>query len=324
MKKRKWVLPVCIVGGVISLCLVLAVAFIGYMGITGYGMTAGYLYIGDAGTFLVEDNDTSMKLSDQSAGKNVFDGLNNGDKVIVIHDGVEETFPARTGAYHIVRLSKGSENYKPSDEALGISTVHLYDWTNSDNMKEVSHNKGYGDISVQLPNGWTSTAVDDSNTDFSIYIWPENQFNGKLRLRYTNSFGVCGTGLEQHKITIGNYEAWQGTYDNAQLWDFISFIGTAGNYVIMNEGTDVWWDEYEDEAMHIFNTIEISEGVITESEAVEIAKAKATVEYNETKATFDMAKGVWTVMLSKKDTAGGNQDVQIDSDGNIIDMSWGE
>ncbi len=120
MKKRKWLLPVCIVGGIVTLCLIITVALIAYMGINGYGMTSGYLYIGETGTFLIEDNNTSMKLSDQSNGKNVFDGLTNGDKVFVIHDGVEESLPARTGAYYIFRIAKGNENYKPSNEALGI------------------------------------------------------------------------------------------------------------------------------------------------------------------------------------------------------------
>lgn len=38
MKKRKWVLPVSIVGGLVALCILLLIAALCMMGIKGYGI----------------------------------------------------------------------------------------------------------------------------------------------------------------------------------------------------------------------------------------------------------------------------------------------
>lgn len=88
----------------------------------GYGISVGNLYFWDEKVFLVDGN-TSMIVSDQSKKLELFSGYSNGDKIILIHDGVEETLPAHTGGYFAVRVSKGDGSYKPSDNILGIVRV---------------------------------------------------------------------------------------------------------------------------------------------------------------------------------------------------------
>ena len=189
----------------------------------------------------------------------------------------------------------------------------------------VRHSRGYANISLTIPDGWEYYAENNGDeNDFCIAFWPEGQTEGKIKVWYYDSFGVCGTGLEEKKITIGEYEAYQGTYDNKKVWDFISFIGMPGSYVVLNEGTDKWWGEYGEEAMQILATVKIAEGVIDEAEAIEMAKKNVTVEYDQTRARFDVENGLWTVSFSKKNTAGGNQVVTITHEGKIIDEEYGE
>ena len=135
---------------------------------------------------------------------------------------------------------------------------------------------------------------------------------------------MCGTGLEEKEITVGEYKAWQGTYDNKKVWDFISFKGMPGSYVAMNEGADKWWSEYGDEAMQILSSVKLAEGVLTEQQVIDLAKKDVTVEYNQTSASFDTEKGLWTVSFSKKNTAGGDQVFTITHEGKIIDVEYGE
>ena len=47
MKKRKWILPVSIVSGVIVLCLVAVVAFGAILSAKGFGISTGFLYFSD-------------------------------------------------------------------------------------------------------------------------------------------------------------------------------------------------------------------------------------------------------------------------------------
>lgn len=123
MKKKKWLLPVSIIGGFILLCILLLIVTVCIIGIKGYGISKGRLYFAEKHTYLVDDRDMAMLVSDQSKNGNLFQDYVNGDEVLIVHDGVEETYPARTGGYHIVCISNGDGTYKPADEILGIEVI---------------------------------------------------------------------------------------------------------------------------------------------------------------------------------------------------------
>lgn len=188
----------------------------------------------------------------------------------------------------------------------------------------VRYDRGYANISLTIPYGWEYETEDcENNSDFYVAFWPSGRSEGKIRVCYYDSFGVCGTGLDQERIMFGNYEAWKGTYDNHKVWSYIGLLGTPGRYVIENEGAGQWWDEYGGEAMQILNTLVVGDGVISEAEAIAIAKAEATVEYNQTWASYDSENGLWTVTFGKS-YPGGDQTVTITCEGKVIDIQYGE
>ena len=183
----------------------------------------------------------------------------------------------------------------------------------------------YSNITLTIPYDWEYTTERGNNPDdYCISFWPADQTEGKIEIWYYTAFGVCGTGLEEKEITVGEYEAWQGTYDNKKVWDFISFRGMPGSYVAMNEGADKWWSQYGDEAMQILSSVKIAENILTEQQIIDLAKKDVTVEYNQTSARFDTENGLWTVSFSKKNTAGGDQVFTITHEGKIIDVEYGE
>lgn len=189
----------------------------------------------------------------------------------------------------------------------------------------VRESGAYSNITLTIPYDWEyATERGNNSNEYCISFWPTDQTEGKIKLWYYTAFGVCGTGLEEKEITVGEYEAWQGTYDNKKVWDFISFRGMPGSYVAMNEGADKWWSQYGDEAMQILSSVKIAEGILTEQQAIDLAKKDVTVEYNQTSARFDTEKGLWTVSFSKKNTAGGDQVFTITHEGKIIDVEYGE
>lgn len=93
MKTKKWILPVCIVAGVIMVCLLALLITAGVMSAKGYGISVGKLYFADNGTYLIDEDDKAMRISDQSDDGDLFKGYANGDRILVIHDGVEESYP---------------------------------------------------------------------------------------------------------------------------------------------------------------------------------------------------------------------------------------
>lgn len=132
--------------------------------------------------------------------------------------------------------------------------------------ERVENSKNFRKISLAIPTGWEysiSVGGDASSEEFGITFWPEGETEIFIDVGYHSAWGVCGTGLEQTKITLGDYSAVQGTYDNKEVWDFIHFQveDTKGSYVALNAGTEAWWDEYGTEVMEILATIQITEGV---------------------------------------------------------------
>ncbi|MGN0453398.1 MAG: immunoglobulin-like domain-containing protein [Ruminococcus sp.] len=189
----------------------------------------------------------------------------------------------------------------------------------------VRESGSYSNITLTIPRDWKyETERGNNSGEYCISFWPADQVEGKIKMRYYNAFGVCGTGLEEEEITIGSYKACKGTYDNKKVWDFISFADMPGSYVAINEGADKWWSQYGDEAMQILSTVKIAEGILTEQQAIELAKKDVTVEYNQTSSRFDTENGLWTVSFSKENTAGGDQVFTITHEGKIIDVEYGE
>ena len=120
MKRRKWILVICIAMGIIALLMGTAAV----TSMMGYGVSVGKLYFTESSTYLI-DGTTSIIVSDQRRKSDLFDGYANGDEIILVHDGVEETFPARTGGFLAFRISKGDGTYKPSDDLLGIAVLEI-------------------------------------------------------------------------------------------------------------------------------------------------------------------------------------------------------
>ena len=123
MKKKNWLLPVSIISGFILLCILLLIVTVCIIGIKGYGISKGRLYLAEKHTYLIDDRDMAMLVSDQSKKGNLFQGYESGDEVLIVHDGVEETYPSRTGAYYVILTAKGDGTYEPTDEVLGLHNI---------------------------------------------------------------------------------------------------------------------------------------------------------------------------------------------------------
>ena len=170
--------------------------------------------------------------------------------------------------------SEGKEDFEDTDKSsVGTSAENQSSKEESEEdgktWERVESSKNFRRISLAIPNGWRyaiSVGGDASSEEFGISFWPEGEKDSAIHVGYHSAWGVCGTGLEQTKITLGDYSAVQGTYDNKEIWDFIHFQveDTKGSYVALNAGTESWWDEYGTEVMEILATIQITEGVNVE------------------------------------------------------------
>ena len=134
MKNKKWILPTCIVLGVIISLAVSFFAFLVFMNSRGYGISVGRaLYAKDGSCMLVVDENSPIRMSDRSNKTEkgeLFRGITTGDKILVVHTGIEESYPAHTGAYLVIKLSDGSREDIPDKVIENLTAMgwlsHLY------------------------------------------------------------------------------------------------------------------------------------------------------------------------------------------------------
>lgn len=114
-------------------------------------------------------------------------------------------------------------------------------------------------LSVDVPDGWIYEIVkpQENYTSFGIQLRPEGENEGWLQFFCHEVWGVCGTGLKQQEIVLGQYEASKGIYDGGKAWDFIVIKEDLdGKFVIQNYGA-TWLAAYMEEAMEMLQTIYI-------------------------------------------------------------------
>ncbi|MCM1048243.1 MAG: hypothetical protein NC433_07450 [Clostridiales bacterium] len=150
--------------------------------------------------------------------------------------------------------------------ASNISEIPEKDLEN-DTVTTVVQNGPYGQLSLSLPADWTVEACpldSDSLLSYGMYgirFYPQDVNEGCIELFYTDSFGVCGTGLYGEKTVIAGKEAHVGTYDGLEYWDFISFAVDEGNVVAMTHSVEDWWSEYDAQVLEILDTMSFDETI---------------------------------------------------------------
>ena len=120
--KRKTVLKVAL--GVLLLIFAVCILVATVKGALRYGFVEGRVLIADNGSYLIILNDYSpIKMSDCSAGGDLFSDLQTGDRIRILHDGIRLSYPGQTGVYRLRLLEKGSIDDIPSDVINALKRI---------------------------------------------------------------------------------------------------------------------------------------------------------------------------------------------------------
>ncbi len=209
------------------------------------------------------------------------------------------------------------------------------------NTETVEYSYQYTNMKLELPADWEydiMAAAEDENGGtvdapanepanyFGIQFWPKAQPSMTISLYYhVDGIGLCGTGVTFEDITFENgltaTKCTEGMGDN--FWFFLIYHDVPGTYTVEYAFSKDLWSEYEDEIMTILESVEIGKDILSETEAIEIAKAEYTVSYDTVGAHFNYDDGVWKITFSTN-SAGEDQTILIDAQGKIQDSLYGE
>ena len=79
----------------------------------GLWFSAGPCIMTGNGSCLLVMGNTPVKLSNHTLSRDPFDDLDTGDMILVLHDGIEESYPAGSGAYFVLQIGDDGESLIP-------------------------------------------------------------------------------------------------------------------------------------------------------------------------------------------------------------------
>lgn len=137
--------------------------------------------------------------------------------------------------------------------------------SNTESNEDVIVSGPFGSITLTIPDTWESEICDVDNpslilTSYGIHLKPTAESEGFVEVGYCDSFGVCGTGLKEKKVTIAGHEANIGYYDGNTNWNFISWFGEDSelrNIVVLCSAD--WGADYLDELVEILDKLQFDD-----------------------------------------------------------------
>ena len=195
MKNKAWLILLLSFIGVI---IALAVA-IGFLAIKGMGISYGlYLEAKNDSSMMVVDN-SPMRMSGRS-DRDIFAGLESGDRILVIHSAIAESYPGQTGAYAVIKLKNGDKSDIPTGV---IGSLMRMGWL------DVGYEAAY-------------TSPDEA---FPIHVayagWTDN---GEIYTRALNTQKMSQSSQKHLPIyrldTLADVEAFRSTFENDLAFEY--------------------------------------------------------------------------------------------------------
>ena len=104
MKSNKWLK---IILGIIVAIIITGILTVYILVNKGYGISVGRYLESKNGNHMLICENSPITMSNRTSS-DVFNKLDIGDEIIVVHTGIAESYPAQTGVYAVFRLSKGT------------------------------------------------------------------------------------------------------------------------------------------------------------------------------------------------------------------------
>lgn len=121
-QKKKWVIPLCVIGVILLLCA----GGLWYMINHSMSFSVGRCLVADNGSYMFIDGNSPIIMSNRKDKEGLFSGLGTGDKILIFHDGIADTYPGRTGAYWCVKLEDGTQADIPEQVIEELTDVRRH------------------------------------------------------------------------------------------------------------------------------------------------------------------------------------------------------
>ena len=193
MKNKKWLILAIPVSAI--LVILSALLFVGLR----YGTTVGYYLEAKGGIAMIIDGKSPITMSSRS-DRDIFKRLESGDKILIFHDAVAESYPGRTRVHAVIKLKNGDKSDLPSDV---IGSLMKMGWIDG----------GY------------EAAFTEPEDAFPIHVayagWAEND---EIYTRALNTQKMTQSSQKHLPIyrldTLADVEAFRSTFENYLAFEY--------------------------------------------------------------------------------------------------------
>ena len=157
------------------------------------------------------------------------------------------------------RISKSVMDFRGTGDYDTKTYYAGFDLVDTADTDHVAYEYGGFGVSVPLLHGW-EYKIEEYSADgmnYGVSFRPTGE-DGWIDFHYWPTFGVCGTGLETKAFGNGT----MGTYDGGEIWNYISYPASKGNFVATTQGVVDWWDRYGDVAMEIITAVVCTDTIV--------------------------------------------------------------
>lgn len=131
--KKKIFIPLCIV---LALVLLIGGGIV-YMNAHSLGLSTGRVLITSHGSYMLIRDNSPISMGNPRNNSGLFDGLENGDEILVLHDGINESYPGKTGAYAIFKLNDGDIADIPAEVLTSLTELGWWDGVNPTGLEKI-------------------------------------------------------------------------------------------------------------------------------------------------------------------------------------------
>ncbi|MBE6731109.1 MAG: hypothetical protein E7564_05430 [Ruminococcaceae bacterium] len=197
---------------------------------------------------------------------------------------------------------------------------------------QVSFEKGYGSVKINLPENWVYEIDESENEEttkiFSLGFKPSDE-EGFVEVVHCKNYFDVGAKYEQYQyegsmITLGDKNGWIHIYPGAESWAYMTLEGFMGCYLIYGENA-AWLEKYNDTVLDIIADSVLGEGNMRAEDALNIGKSEVPENYDDSNGYYDAAEGCWFARYFYfKSNKTEMHIVKIDSEGAVLSVEVDE
>ncbi len=204
----------------IILIIILLISAIGFIGLgilrfNNIDFTKGrYLTTNNGSPMIIDQNGSPIQLSFVRGNVNIFDDITDGDEILILNDGILETYPAKTGVYWVKKLSDGDYDDLPKET---LSNLAELDWVteNSVNNEIISRTLKFHfspetdtipQVSIIKSTKELSDYLNNNGDIYSAYCekYDEEYFKEQILIITISQEGTSAVNQRVNRISLSN------------------------------------------------------------------------------------------------------------------------